>query len=112
MSGDRIPERDWRHYKEVRDRALQRFCQRALDDCRALADDRSQTAHERYLAVYQLIQDRDRDIDRAFDGLSRYNAVWSLIVMRRLDLLADDEIAGFSDEVQDALRPIEPARRE
>jgi uncharacterized protein (UPF0262 family) len=112
MIGDRIPERDWKYFRQVRERALERFCLRVLDACRRLADDDTQTAHERYLAVYRLIEERDRDLARAFDGPSRSDAVLSLMLMRRMDLLTEDDIAGFSESVQEAVRSVEPRRPE
>ncbi len=56
--------------------------------------------HERYLSIFKLIQDRDKQIALAFDGLSRSNALFKLTEMRRENLLTDQEFAEFSDETQ------------
>lgn len=98
-----IPESDWKKFKKVREVALQRLSQRILDEAQAVCRDESRTPHERYGDLYGLIQDRDRDIARAFDGFSRSLATTQLIIMANLDLLTEDEIAQFSPGIQKSI---------
>ncbi|WP_374337447.1 hypothetical protein [Methyloversatilis sp.] len=50
--------------------------------------------------IFKLIQDRDKEIALAFDGLSRPNALFKLTEMRRENLLTDQEFAEFSDDTR------------
>lgn len=100
----RIAESDWKIFKEVRENALERLSQRILGEARAICDDESMTAHERYGRLYGLIQDRDRDMADAFNDFRRSTAVRCLRLMWKLDLLTEEEIARFSDDVQRTLR--------
>ena len=99
-----ITESDWRAFKKVRERALQRFSQRVLDDCLRICQENGATAHERYLNLYRLLQDRDQEMARTFDDPRRSTAKLCLLLMRRQGLVTDEEMAEFSPEVQRAAR--------
>ena len=100
----RIPESDWKTFKRVRLLALERFSQRVLDDCQRICCDESLTAHERYGELYQLLQDRDREMSAAFDDLRRSTARLCLTLMRRQGLVTDEEMTEFSPEIQRATK--------
>lgn len=99
-------ERDWKHLRAVHRAALERFCGRVLRECAAVIDAPGRTAHEHYLALYQLIRERDDDIADAFNDMRRSRAVLRLVEMRRLGAVTDEELEGFSPsmrEMTDAL---------
>lgn len=95
-----IRESDWKRLRELKPIALDRFCTRVLSEVEKAASDSAATSHQRYLTVYELIQDRDKELGRIFDGLSRSSAVGKLLLMHRAGLLAEDELAGFSEEIR------------
>jgi hypothetical protein len=95
-----IPEADWKKFKKIHPRALDRFCRQILEECRSICDNDSLSAHERYLRLNKHIKKRDRDMAQAFDAYRRSTAVMCLRVMGWLELLTDEEIAEFSPEVQ------------
>lgn len=94
-----IRESDWKVLRRLKDAALQRFCERALAAIRR-ADDVGGTAHERYLRLYRVVQDEDRDLGDIFDDLKRSNAVSRLAAMRHAKLITDEEFGQFSDELR------------
>jgi hypothetical protein len=96
----RISESDWKAFKQVRLLALERFSQRVLDDCQRICRDESLSAHERYRALYALLEDRDRDMSAAFDDFRRSTAGLCLKLMRRQGVVTDEEMLEFSAEVQ------------
>lgn len=99
-----ISEKDWQTFKRLRSVALERFSQRVLDECQAVCGDSSLRPHERYRRVYSLMQERDKEIARAFDDLRRSTAILSLIQMRSQALLTTDELAELSEEIREASR--------
>ena len=99
----RIAESDWKAFKRVRTLALERFSQRVLEDCQRICCDESPTAQKRYGELYQLLQDRDREMSAAFDDLRRSTARLCLTLMRRQGLVTDEEMMEFSAEVQRAM---------
>lgn len=50
-----------------------------------------------------MIRERDKELDYIFDGLSRSSAIGKLLLMHRAGLLTEDEVAGFSEEIKDAI---------
>jgi len=98
----RIPESDWKTFKRVRLLALERFSQRVLDDCQRICCDESLSAHERYRALYALLEDRDQEISAAFDDFRRSTARLCLKLMRRQGVVTDEEMVEFSAEIQRA----------
>jgi hypothetical protein len=103
-----IREADWKVFKQVRETALQRFCQQVLDDTDAISHEAALSAHERYLKVYELIRARDRKLDATFDGLSRSDAAFRLMLIRTLGLVSEEDLARFSPELQQLSIPMGP----
>ena len=98
-----IPERDWKALRALHKVALERFCERVLRKCVAIAQDEKRTAHERYLALYKLLQRRDDDLARAFDDMRRSRAVQRLVAMRDIGVVTDEEMEAFTPETRDVV---------
>ncbi|KAA3649313.1 MAG: peptide ABC transporter substrate-binding protein [Proteobacteria bacterium] len=84
--------------------ALERFCERTLNECVQAATCDGPSAHQRYGALYRLIKARDKTLAAAFNDLRRSTAIETLINLARLDLLTTPELDEFSDETRDAVR--------
>lgn len=95
-----IAEHDWKALRDLHPVALDRFCRAVLDEINRLGADASQTAHQRYRAIYQLINRRDKEIAEAFDDLRRSRALMTIAKLRQLGQLTDDEFARFSAETR------------
>lgn len=95
-----IPESDWRCFKEVHAKGLERFCSRVLDELSAASQADGSSAHDRYLKVYRLIEDRGEQMATAFDDFRRSTAVMQLGIMRRMKLLTDEELSLFSEQTR------------
>ena len=105
-----IPESDWRHFKRVHGVLVERFCQRTLDELAAMLRAREGSAHDQYRRAYELIEQRDEELARAFDDYRRSTAVMQLVIMRRMGLLSDEELAAFSEQTQQAVRGVDSLR--
>ena len=99
MSSD-IPESDWRRFKEVHAQLLERYCSHILEEVAAASQDARGSAHDRYVKVYRLIKERDKQMANAFDDFRRSTAVMQLGIMRRMKLLTDEELALFSEQTR------------
>jgi hypothetical protein len=98
-----ISEPDWRLLREMKPVALDRFCRRVLEEIARISADAGRSSHERYLAVYQLVERRDRELAETFNGLRRSTALLQLAAMRSRGLLTEEELARFSAETRDVL---------
>jgi hypothetical protein len=90
---------------------LERFCARVLEELAAAAESTQGTAHERYLRVSKLIEERDDELVNAFDDFRRSTAEIQLIIMRRMGLLTDDDLDGFSEQTRVRLRSFDAIQR-
>ena len=90
---------------------MDRFCQRVLDDVQCIALDSSRTSHERYLALFKLLDDRNETMSAAFDNPRRSAALLQLAQMCAQRLLIETDVARFSDETRQALRKLEDVGR-
>ncbi|HEU4883755.1 MAG TPA: hypothetical protein VFT45_15965 [Longimicrobium sp.] len=100
MSED-FAEADWRVLRSVKDAALNRLCERILDECRGVMDDPGLTPHQRYLKMFKLVQNRDDDIANAFNDMRRSRAVQRISWIKYLDLLTDEEWERFSPRTRE-----------
>ncbi len=106
MSAD-IPEADWKRFKEIHSVLLERFCNRILGELMATCQLSNASAHDRYLKVYKLIKERDKQVASAFNDFRRSTAVLQLAIMRRMKLLKDEELQRFSEATQNRIRAFE-----
>lgn len=101
-----IRESDWKHLRSLHKIALERFCQRVLSDLQQRASLSSQTFHQRYLDIYQLVKQRDKLLAQIFDDPRRSTATYTIIALRRHGLLEDAEFAQFSEELRNLVAEV------
>ena len=98
-----IAESDWKILREIKTVALDRYCQKVLDEIARLAASDDGSVHKRYLELWNLLRGRDKDLGLAFDDLRRSNAWLRLAAMRRLDMLTEEEFQRFGPETRAAV---------
>lgn len=101
-----IQESDWKVFRQLRPIALDRFCWRVLDEIQQVSADTKRSTHERYLAVYDLIQRRDRELADAFNEPRRSHAFLQLMSIQSHRLLTEEELGLFSSELRERLKSV------
>src|SRR5207247_4040558 len=101
LGGDRImardvPESDWKRFRELRELALERFCKRVFSELEPLLQNVSRTYYERYLDVFHLLKERDRELARAFDDPRRSHMIEQLAAMHASGLVEAGELVLFA----------------
>jgi hypothetical protein len=94
-----ISPADWKVFKRLREDALERFCERVLADVTRIASDNAKSKHERYLAIYKLVRNREKEIDPIFDSLRRSTAIRQICSFRSFDLISAEELRQFSPQL-------------
>ena len=54
-------------FKPLRKLAIERFCNGVLEEAAPISESIEGTAHERYRELYQLMDERDKEIVQLFD---------------------------------------------
>ena len=98
-----FPESDWRIWRDLRQKALERYCQNVLIESAKFAKG-EETSHKRYLKLYRLLQDRDRELARIFDDFRRSTAMNHILLAASAKLLTKEEIELFSERTQSIIR--------
>ena len=93
-----IPERDWKTFRELHKVALERLCEKILTEAKAQIDRPAKSSHEKYLALFELVQARDRDVARAFNDFRRSTALMQIGIIHSMGLLTSEELSRFSAE--------------
>jgi hypothetical protein len=95
-----LPERDWKTLRALLPVTLDLFCERVLAEVSGITSNTSRSNHERYQAIYKLIEERGRQIQDAFGDMRRSRAVMRLGHMCELGLVTEEEFARFSDDMR------------
>ena len=99
-----IKEPDWKVLRRVHPLALERFCEHALAEIDRVSRDGAKGHHARYLQIFRIIKESDREIARLFDNPRRSHALTMLAQIRAQGLLTDDEFSSLSPETRGAIQ--------
>lgn len=94
-----ISEPDWKIFRQLHPVAVERFCESVLAE--AAKPKAQQSAHERYLDLFRLINERNKEMARLFDGFRRSTALLQLAAIKSAGWLTDEELLRFSQEAQE-----------
>lgn len=92
-----FPEADWQVLRSVHDEALEKMCERILAEVIEAGTKPGLTYRQRYLDVYSLVKERDKDVANTFNNWRRSWALITLRFMLKHDLLSAADIARFSE---------------
>ncbi len=92
-----IKESDWKVLRRVHPIAVERFCERILGEIERLLHDSAQRLHERYLRIYKLMEQRDREMARLFNDPRRSRALTMIAQFRAEGLMTDEEFVNLTD---------------
>jgi hypothetical protein len=105
-----IPEADWKVFRQLQPLALERFCERVLSEIRDASSVSGQTAHQRYLQVFEIVRYKDKDLAALFDNPRRSTARLQLSLIHSHGLLTPDEVKRFSSETQQMISALADTR--
>jgi hypothetical protein len=106
-----LPEADWRVLRAVHRTALDRYCARVLEECATGIQDTSSSAHDRYLGLFRLLNERDASMAAAFNDLRRSTAIQRLASMIALGVVTDEELSQFSQATRDSAMVVADLQR-
>jgi len=102
MSRD-IPEGDWKVFREIHRVARERFCERVLSEIASASSAPDQSVHERYLKVFEIVRDKDKELGALFDNPRRSSALGQLSMIASAGLVTDEELSRFSPETRNSI---------
>jgi hypothetical protein len=106
-----LPEPDWRVIRAIHQTALDRYCARVLQDCATEIQDTNSSAHDRYLSLFRVVNERDASLAAAFNDLRRSTAIQRLASMISLGVVTDEELSQLSQATRDAATTLADIQR-
>lgn len=98
---EHIKESDWKVFRNIQPVALDRFCQRTLEEvatwCAAETEDRYQQIQD----VFAYLKERRRVLWDSLSDVRRSTAILQLVHMYNLGLVSNDELGRLSQETLD-----------
>lgn len=95
-----LPEKDWKYASKLRDRFLERLCERINLKSVKILGASELTQHEKYLLLYKHMDESDKLIAIGFNDWRRSKAIQCLIFYRQQTLITDLEYEEFSFETK------------
>ena len=102
----RVVESDWKHFRRLRETALDRFCSRILAEVAEVLSESTGTHHERFLELHRLLTVRNREMAKAFDAPARSRMTHQLALIQDLGVLNPTDLAGMTSKAQDQVRAL------
>ncbi|MGI1679955.1 MAG: hypothetical protein K6L75_14530 [Cellvibrionaceae bacterium] len=99
-----ITEADWKIFKSIREQAIETYCERCLAEYQEIID-RDESAHNRYLLMYRVVENLDKKMELIFRHLSRSKAILELIAIRGEKLADETLVSKLSPELQERTDP-------
>jgi hypothetical protein len=99
-----IAEADWKVLMRLHKLALERFCERVLVEIDRVMHIRTQSAHQRYLGIFKIVEQRDREMAIIFNDPKRSNALTMLARIRSEGLLTEDEFSSLTPQTRSAIQ--------
>ena len=97
-------ESAWKRFRQLQPIALERFCQRVLSEVGRRVAETGKNSHEQYLALFELIERRDKELAAAFNDPRRSTALLQLARIQTHKRLTDEELSRFSTEARGAVQ--------
>ncbi len=93
-----MKETDWKIFKQIKEKALEKYCLNAFMSFSEIINNENEHAHDRYLELYNLVREKDKELEKIFDGHSRSKATLQLLLIRKNGLADDELLKNISDE--------------
>ena len=93
-----MKESDWKIFKQIKQKAIELFCSRALQEFEEVITNKNDSVHDKYSLLYKLVRDRDKQMGRLFDDHSRSKAILQLLAIRAEGLADESLLRELSEE--------------
>ncbi len=104
---EHLPEQDWKRWQQLAPTLLNRFCDSVLVNAAGFSTGES-SGHEKFLALYQYVDESNRDIAVVFDNRRRSSAILQIAAAVIRGMMSESELRSFSAETQERVRMIAP----
>lgn len=100
-----LPKNQKKHARALIERALQRECESFLNETKAWMNqpETEETPHKQYLKLFDRVYKFDKHIVRTYDNMSGSRYYLTVFRLFYDDVLTEEDLSLFSEEVRDEL---------
>jgi len=100
-------ESDWKKFRNSLDKWRERYLQRKNGEIRAILEDKNLNETEKFWDIVEFQKNESKRLRDCLDGYSRSNMTSHMAIMKRYEMICQDDIEEFSEELQKLLKEIE-----
>jgi len=101
---NKIQESDWKVLRKNKDKLLNEYCDSILKEVETAAKNRKGKEHKTYLEVWELLEEKDKEISHMFNNIKRSNAIMKIFHMAQFGAMSLSELEQFSSETKEKVK--------
>lgn len=99
-------ESDWKKFRDSLDKWRERYLKRKNAEIRAMLEDNNLSETEKFWDIVDFQKKESKKLRDCLDGTSRSNMILQMALMKRYEMIDQEEIAAFSEELQNILKEL------
>ena len=100
-------ESDWKKFRNSLDKWRERYLQRKNEEIRAILKNQDLSETEKFWNIVDFQKTESRKLRDCLDGNSRSNMTLHMALMKKFEMVSQEDIEKFSTELQKFLKNIE-----
>jgi hypothetical protein len=100
-------ESDWKRFRNSLDKWRERYLQRKNGEIQAILQNQNSSETEKFWKIFDFQKRESKKLRDCLDGNSRFNMILDIALMKKYEMIFEEDIEGFSTELQEFLRNIQ-----
>lgn len=97
-------ESDWKRLRNSLDQWRERYLKRKNGEIRAILENKDLTETERFWNIVEFQKTESKMLRNCLDGHSRSNMALHMALMKKYEMIYQEDIEEFSEELQEVLK--------
>jgi protein-tyrosine phosphatase len=100
-------ESDWKKFRNSLDKWRERYLKRKNDEIREILEDKALSETEKFWNIVGFQKTESKILWNCLDGYSRSKMTLHMALMKKYEMICQEDIDEFSKELQELLKNIE-----
>ena len=100
-------ESDWKKFRNSLDEWRERYLKRKNDEIRAILEDKGLSETEKFWDIVDFQKAESKILRNCLDGYSRSKMTLHMALMKKYEMICQEDIDEYSKELQELLKEIE-----
>ena len=100
-------EADWKRFRNSLDKWRERYLEKKNDGIREILQNREMNETEKFWSIVDFQKTESKILRNCLDGYSRSKMTYHMAIMKKYEMIGQEDIEEFSEELQELLKNIE-----